>query len=1072
MVYKILNDGINGSIERREKRKRRRTQIKAPKLQIQTESKFANFLTKIIKFILLIYDILSFSIYFFIQRPDKRKKEAQRTRSERINTNTWIKTAPNPNDTNYLLNGLGWSYNLSQDSRLINKPNVQAHKYMGSTLNEIFANSIKKFSSKLCLGYRAVVTCPVLTLNEEGQRILQDKSFRSDYTWYTYEQVGRRVQDLASGLYMSSVLPGSRALFLANTSLEWFIAAQSCFQLSLKLVIAPGVNDTTSLIHILKESKISIIFGSCDKLNSICSLFDSINQNNEKGEEEGDDLRRVNFEHLKTLIIIDWQFAIDFSEPIFVKLKKSSEGIIENVISMGEIEEIGVENPIELTCTKFLNEETSPLISENSIEKVSLNNSTKLVESKELSRIKDYTFERYLEVATTNSSCDSTSKEEIPNTVPMRRRSTMVAKVSPKLDINRSNRRPTTTCATTTHQIRTCDKHYVGSCYTLTNNREVDYKSSSPRLSISEQVKLSNDLSDLTIKPDDLAIIVYSLGSLGQLKAIMITHNYIARYNYYLFLDGLIRGEDIHCTNLPLDNLIELITEICVFSHGGSIGYSCNQQTLFYDGTELFEKDLSDLEALNPSFLLAKPYDLERLRSSVQNYINLKLNPLKNFILTTVLYDYKKYWAKRYFETPIVDRIFCHELKNLFGSNLKYILCNGATDCFETKDFFTLIVNIPVIEIYGPDEAIVSLISVSDIWDYKRRKKNQTESGYSFYSWKWGDRNDDDDYDNDNDELDDFKDLQLMPPRVNKNTFREDKSKNLLITSSILCPTMGTRIKLEDWEDFRTSDYPYPRGRLVIGGDVVCKGYYNNNYQDKDEDIDKTDSTTNKEDGSFYIDSNFITWFRTDDIVRVFPNGSFEIISAISDIIKMVDGQFISLSQIESIVRNSQFVENVCAICGDDRKFVIALVVPNLRRLALKSPGEANLKMAIGMEPEPEELLDIEFRREVCNDRFLCEFVDKHLNELIAKQGFQSIPSKFYLVPEIWTPETELVTPSFEPKRSAIQKYYALDIQSIFKMKLNKSKNRLSGRLLRERKSSNPNRTNGSNHPTGSRLSH
>lgn len=1016
MVYKILSDGMNGLLARKTPWKVKTN--RASKLQIQTESRFANLLAKIIKLILLIYDIFSFPIYFFIQRPDRRTKEAQRTRSERINTNTWIKTDPNPNDTNYLLNGLGWSYNLTQDPRL-SKPGVQ-HKYMGSTLNEIFANSIKKFSSKLCLGYRAVVTCPVLTLNEEGQRILQDKSFRSDYTWYTYEQVGRRVQDLASGLYMSSVLPGSRALFFANTSLEWFIASQSCFQLSAQLVVAPGVNDKSSLIYILKESEISIIFTSCDKLNLICCLFDDM-----KLETEN-----LNGNHIiKTLVLIDWQFAVDFSEPIFAKLGKSCEGIVESVISMGQIEELGVENPIELTCTKYLNEEES--LNEDLI---STNQAKLYSDPKEF--IQDYTFERYLK---------SKARKEIPNTVPIRRRSTM-AKISPRM-IMKSSR-------TTVIQQ---DEYSKNIGHTLTSYQEVDDKSSSPRLSISERIRLNTRIG-LSTKPDDLGIIVYTHGSLGQLKAIMITHNYIARYNHYLFLDGLVRGEEKHCTTVPLDNLIEFMTEICVFSHGGSIGYSCNQNTLFFDGKELFEKDLSDLEALNPSFLLARPYDLERLRGSIHNYINLKLNPLKSFILTTVLYDYKKYWARRYFETPIVDRLFCRELKNLFGSNLKYILCNGATDCFETKDFFTFLVNVPVIEIYGPDEAIVSLISVNDIWDYKRRRKNQVKSGYSFYSWKWGDHFDDDD--DVDEEIEDFKGIQLMPPRVNKNIFKEDSSKNLLITSSILCPTIGTRIKLEDWEDFRASDHPYPRGRLVIGGDVVCKGYLNQN---------------SSKNGTFYIDSNFITWFRTDDIARVFPNGSFEIISAITDIIKMVDGQFISLSQIESIVRNSQFVENVCAICGDDRKFVIALVVPNLRRLALKSPGQANLKMAIGMEPEPEELIDIDFRREVCNDRFLCEFVDEHLNELVAKQGFHSIPSRFYLVPEIWTPETELVTSNFEPKRNAIQKYYALDIQSIFKMRLNKSKNRLSGRLLKERKLSNqcfPDKTKDSFHLAESRLSY
>lgn len=510
----------------------------------------------------------------------------------------------------------------------------------------------------------------------------------------------------------------------------------------------------------------------------------------------------------------------------------------------------------------------------------------------------------------------------------------------------------------------------------------------------------------------------------------MLTHNYLSRCNQYLFFGGTgadgksHEKQEVHCATLSLDNVIEFMNEMSVLSHGGSIGFSCNPSTLFYDGKELFKRDLSDLQALNPTFLLVRPYILESLRSSIQNYLSLQLNPLTNLILTKVLYDYKKYWARRHFATPIVDRLFCSELRRLFGSQLRYILCNGATDCSETKDFFAFMVNIPVVELYGPDEAIVSLISVNDIWDYKRRKRDGIKN-----------------YSNELEDVEDLFNVQLMPPTINKNTFKPDNSKNLLITSSILCPTMGTRIRLENWEDFRTSDQPYPRGRLVIGGEVVCKGYF------KRDELNRS---------SFYTDSNFITWFRTEDVARVFPNGSFEIISSMSDMIKMDDGQFISLSQIEHILKNSQFVDNVCAICGDDRKFIIALVVPNLRRLALKSPGESSLKMSIGCEPEPEELIDIEFRREVCNDRLLSEFINKHLSELIEKAGFKSIPSRFHLVPEIWVPETELVTPSFEPKRSAIQKYYTTDIQSIFKMEFSLTAKRLSARSTRFRKISSP----------------
>lgn len=343
----------------------------------------------------------------------------------------------------------------------------------------------------------------------------------------------------------------------------------------------------------------------------------------------------------------------------------------------------------------------------------------------------------------------------------------------------------------------------------------------------------------------------------------------------------------------------------------------------------------------------------------------------------------------------------------LFGNNMRRIMCNGLTDCSDTKDFFELIVNIPIREICGADEAPMSFISAPDV-------------GYR-------------------EQID-------------------SRPRHFLLSSPILRPTLAVKLKLEDWEDFKTADNgSCPSGRLLVGGDVVCKGYFGS-LASKDSEVFDEDP-----------DSPNTRWFRTNYIARLFPSGCIEIISAISDMIKMSDGQFISLSQIEHILRDSQFVDNVCAICGEDKMFIIALVVPNLRRLALKSPGEANLKMAIGTETEPEELTDIDFRREVCNDRLLCEFVSDHLGRLFAKAGLGSLPSKFHIVPEIWTPETELVTPSFEPKRAAIQRFYAVDIQSLFKMRLSRTDVRLSARLM---KSGGKFIRSANNLPNGARMSY
>lgn len=931
-----------------------------------------------IKLIMLIYDIISLPCYFLWQRPDRKRQAAYQLKSERVDDNTWIKTTRTT--TNCLINSKihrdmthydnGNAF-YSFDKSVTLKSRAK-YNFKGSTLNEIFANSIIEHSTRPCLGYRALITCPVVVYDKQGKQTLQEKSFRSDYTWYTYEQVGRRVQDIASGLYDHSIYPNTRALIFGDSSLEWFIAAHACFQLGIQLVLAPDISDVKILASILIEAKVESIFTSCAKLDLINRLFEYINRGTTECQTK--ELKEVIA--VKKIVVIDWQFSIDFAdEPVFSTMKQVTQNLVEAILPMGKIEERGVENPIELGCRlKSDNSDSQKLLSLMLPHKVNGDQNRS-------------TLDDGPKYSNNNHGNDMPNSELRLRT---RSRGSSYTNLSESfLNSNGAN------------------------CVKWTTNNKRSTKLKSP-------------------EPDDLAMIVYSYGSMRKLKGVMLNHACLARCNHCSFLDGIIQDSDFHCAVLPLDNLFEFITEMCLFSRGASIGYSCGSETLFYDGSELTNKrDRCDLEALKPTFLATRPFMLERFRASINTFISEKMNPILSYLLINVIYDYKRYWAKNYYQTPLIDSLFCSRLRALlFGSRAKFILCHGATKCSETKDFFAFMVNIPIIELYGQSEAIVSMMSAIDVWDFHESNHGKK-------------------YDYIRERLllhqvlgpqPDFQQIQLMPSTTNSNLTIKESSKNLLITSSVFCPTQYMRIRLEDWGDFRTTDLPYPRGRLIVGGDIVGRGYFNDRHQELTDKL-------------FYEDSNFIRWFKTEDIAQALPNGTFEIISCMSDLIKMADGHFISLGQVEQILRNSQFVDNVCAICCEERKFLIALVVPNLRRLALKSPGADDIKMAIGIGgPEPDELNDIDLRREVCNDRLLCEFVNKHLSELVLKAGLQAIPKRFHLVAEIWTPDSELVTPSLKPSRRNIEKFYASEIETIFKTEFKQSSGERRHKLMMMKK--------------------
>lgn len=108
-----------------------------------------------------------------------------------------------------------------------------------------------------------------------------------------------------------------------------------------------------------------------------------------------------------------------------------------------------------------------------------------------------------------------------------------------------------------------------------------------------------------------------------------------------------------------------------------------------------------------------------------------------------------------------------------------------------------------------------------------------------------------------------------------------------LSVGSVGPPLDGIRIKLIDWEEGHclTTDKPNPRGEVVIGGQNVTKGYFNN------EELTKE---------SFKEEEGF-KWFNTGDIGEISADGSLKIIDRKKDIIKLSTGEYVSLAKVSKI---------------------------------------------------------------------------------------------------------------------------------------------------------------------------
>lgn len=165
-------------------------------------------------------------------------------------------------------------------------------------------------------------------------------------------------------------------------------------------------------------------------------------------------------------------------------------------------------------------------------------------------------------------------------------------------------------------------------------------------------------------------------------------------------------------------------------------------------------------------------------------------------------------------------------------------------------------------------------------------------------------------------------------------------------TGRVGAPTVICDIRLENWEEanYRSTDSPYPRGEIVVGGDNVSAGYHKLPEQTKE----------------CFFQENGKQWFRTGDIGEFHPDGSMTIIGKLllrltpifqnfpqshsfkslfvstdrkKDLVKLQLGEYVSLGKVETELKTCPVVENICVYGDAFKAYTVALVVPNPRGL-------------------------------------------------------------------------------------------------------------------------------------------
>lgn len=190
-------------------------------------------------------------------------------------------------------------------------------------------------------------------------------------------------------------------------------------------------------------------------------------------------------------------------------------------------------------------------------------------------------------------------------------------------------------------------------------------------------------------------------------------------------------------------------------------------------------------------------------------------------------------------------------------------------------------------------------------------------------------------------------------------------------------PVPGTEIRIGD------------EGEILVRGPQVMKGYFK-----RPEETEKTIT----EDG----------WLHTGDIGEIDEDGFLTVTDRLKDLIITSGGKNIAPQPIENLLKRNRYVEEAVMV-GDGRKFASVLVVPAFGSLEARAT---------------ERGIDVRDRHRLLKDPEVQSLLEEEIYGELRDLARYKRPKKVGLLPEGFTVEGGVLTPSGKVKRRVVEERY------------------------------------------------
>ena len=212
--------------------------------------------------------------------------------------------------------------------------------------------------------------------------------------------------------------------------------------------------------------------------------------------------------------------------------------------------------------------------------------------------------------------------------------------------------------------------------------------------------KIKKEDANIKIKEDDPACIIYTSGTSGVPKGVILTHKAI-RSNLIGSLDIF---EKINFNN---ERYISFLPLSHSYEHtAGQFMPLLTSSEIFY--AENMDKLFTNFKEVNPTYIAAVPRFYEAIYKKILNNFSKKkiLEKLFNFNLSLgkkIYLNQKKLLLLTRFFKFFFKIIFDHKIKKVFGTKLKFLVSGGGALSYDVNLFFESI-GIKILQGYGLTE--------------------------------------------------------------------------------------------------------------------------------------------------------------------------------------------------------------------------------------------------------------------------------------------------------------------------------------------------------------------------------